>query len=76
MRLKMKDFDVLGVHWKIGLLGGWSSQKSNIEGGIAWKGGPGQFADLGGGAWQERGGWCFWGGGAHTPMHTMCSERF
>ena len=32
-------------------------------GGISWKGG-------GGGAWQKRGGWCFWGE-FDTPMHIM-----
>ena len=31
MRLRMKNFYVLGVHWKIQLLGG-DSQKNNIEG--------------------------------------------
>ena len=30
------------------------SQKTNIEGGLPKKGGFGQFADLRGGAWQER----------------------
>ena len=34
------------------------------------RGGLGQFADLRGGTWQEREGWCFWGGG-DTPVHTM-----
>ena len=24
-----------------------------------------------GGAWQERWGWCFWGGGVDTPIHSM-----
>ena len=37
-------------------------------------GGLGQFADLrGGGAWQQRGGWCFLGG-VETPIHTMIAN--
>ena len=28
------------------------------------------FADLRGGGWKEREGWCFWGG-VDTPVHTM-----
>ena len=35
------------------------SQKTNIEGGLPKKGGFGQFADLRGGAWQEREGGVF-----------------
>ena len=31
----MKNFNILGVHWKILLLGVGSSQKIDIEGGIA-----------------------------------------
>ena len=39
--------------------------------GITKKGELGQFVDLrGGGGWQERGGWCFWGG-VDTLMPTM-----
>ena len=34
MILRMKNFDILGVNWKIQLLGG-GSRKTNIEGGIA-----------------------------------------
>ena len=33
--------------------------KNQYRGGIAYKGGLGQFADLRVGAWQERGEWCF-----------------
>ena len=54
MGLRMKNFNILGIPWKIQLLGG-SSQKTNIEGGLPKKGGLGQFGDLGG-AWQEGGG--------------------
>ena len=44
----MKNFKIMGVHWKIWLLGGGSSQKTDIEGEIARKGGRGlgQFTDL------------------------------
>ena len=36
----MKNFNILGVHWKIRLLGGGGgSQETNIEWGIALKGG-------------------------------------
>ena len=35
MVLRMKNFNILGIHWKIWLLGGGGSQKNNIEGGIA-----------------------------------------
>ena len=45
----MKNFNISGVHWKIRLLGGGGSQKSNIEGGDCLKMGLGQFADLTGG---------------------------
>ena len=57
----MKNFNILGVHWKIGLLGGKEegSSKNNIEGGLPNKRGLGQFADLREGGWQERGGGVF-----------------
>ena len=41
---------------------GRSSRKPNIEGGLPRRGSLEQFAGLrgeGGGAWEERGGWCF-----------------
>ena len=34
MVLRMKNFNILEVHWKIQLLEG-GSQKTNVEGGIA-----------------------------------------
>ena len=52
---------------------GGGSRKTNIEGELPKKGGAlKQFADLRGGegAWQERGGWCFWGE-VDTPMHIV-----
>ena len=51
----MKNFNILGVPWKISLLGG-GSRKTNIKGGLPKKGGGFDcFANLGGGNWQERG---------------------
>ena len=53
MILRMKN-------WKILLLGGGGgSRKTNIQGGgdcLKKRGGLGQFPNLRGGAWQERGG--------------------
>ena len=55
MVLRMKNFNIFGIHQKIRLLGGESSRTTNIEGDCLNKGGLGQFADLRK-AWQERGG--------------------
>ena len=50
MVLKMKNFNILGVHWTIRLLGGGGElTKNQYRVGIAWKEGLGQFANLGGG---------------------------
>ena len=48
----MKNFNILGLHEKIRVLGG-GSRKANKK-----KAGLGQFADLRGSR-QEKGGWCF-----------------
>ena len=71
MVLRMKNFNIFGVHWKIQLLRG-GSQKTNTEERDYLKRGAWTVADLRG-AWQERGGGAFEGveGGAETPMHTM-----
>ena len=77
MVLRMKNFNIFGVHWKIRLLrvvvgrgGGGGSRKTNIEGGLPKKGERlGQFPDLSGGLARKRG-WWFWGG-VDTPLHTM-----
>ena len=58
MGLRMKNFNISGVHWKIQLSGG-------RRGGIVCK-----FRGKGG-AWQEKGSGVFEGGGVDTPMHTM-----
>ena len=39
MVLRMKNFNILGVHWKIRLLGGGGIHKKLIEGGLPKKGG-------------------------------------
>ena len=77
MVIRMKNFNILRVHWKIRLLEeGWGSRKTNIEGAISKKGGGlGQLVDLRGGgevgAWQKRGNGVFEEGGVDTLMHTM-----
>ena len=48
MGLRIKNFNIFEVHGKLQFLEG-GLQKTKIEEGIAWKGGLGQFADLGGG---------------------------
>ena len=62
MVLRMKNFNILEVHWKIQLFGGGSLRKTNIEQGL------GQFADLRG-VWQERVGGIL--EEVDTTMHTM-----
>ena len=67
MLLRKKNFNILGVHQKVQLLGRFT--KNQYRGGDCLKRGLGQFDDLRG-AWQERGG----GGvfeGVDTPIHTM-----
>ena len=62
MGLRMKDFNILGVHWKIQLLGG-SSWKTDKGGGDCLKRGAWTVCKFkGGGTWQERGGGIFKGG--------------
>ena len=62
MGLKMENFNIMWVHWKIHFLGRWgggagggSQEKQYIARGNYIKGGLRQFADLGEGAWQKRG---------------------
>ena len=66
----MKNFDILGVRWKIWLLEGRVRKKPIDRGGLLKKGGVGQFADLRG-AWLERGGGVFegsWYSDAHYDL--------
>ena len=72
MVLKMKNFNILGVHLKIWLLGGGFIKKQYRVGDCLKMGGLGQFANLRVGLGKKEGGGCFWGGG-DTPMHTMGS---
>ena len=74
MGLRMKNFNILGFHWKIQFLGeGGSSQKNNIEGEDslkkeAWT--VCRFKGVGEGGLARKRGWGFWGE-VDTPMHTM-----
>ena len=67
MVLRMKNFNIFGIHWKIRFLGG--GLEKWYVGGIAKKGVLGQFVDLRGGAWQERGGGVFEGGWYSNAHH-------
>ena len=79
MVIRMKNFNILRVHWKIRLLEeGWGSRKTNIEGAISKKGGGlGQLVDLrgGGGRWGlgKKEGMVFLSGGrgVDAPVHIM-----
>ena len=63
MVLRMKNFNVFGVHRKIQFLGGGGSQKTNIEGGVCLKRVLGQFANSKGGRGLAiKRGWYFRGG--------------
>ena len=64
MGLRMKDFNVLGVHWKIWFLGGEFTKNQYIGGGenCLKRGWFGQYADLR----ARKMGWCFWRG-VDTP---------
>ena len=54
MVLRMKNFNIFGVQWKIRLLWGGGSWKTNIWGGLPKKGGLGQFVDLRGDLARKR----------------------
>ena len=73
MVLRMKNFNILGVHWRIQLLGGGGSQKTNIDGGLPKSGGGGvwtvcQFSE--GGLGKKEWG-CVFEKKGDTPMYTM-----
>ena len=67
MVFRMKNFNILGVHWKIQFLRGVTKHLYR-KGEIAQKRGTG----LRGGLGKGHGG-CFWqgGGGLRPPIHTM-----
>ena len=73
MGLKMKKFKILGVYWKIGLLGGGSSRKTNIEG-HCLKLGHWTVCRFKGELGKKEGGGVFRGG--NTPMHTIVVQSY
>ena len=75
MVLRIKNFSIFGVHWKILLLGGVT--KNQYTGGLPKKGGLGEFVDSrgGGGGLARKREWCFWGR-VDTPMPTIYSKTF
>ena len=72
MELRMKNFNILGVHRKIkflkGIGGGGDVHEKTIQKGDCLRG---IYRFKGKGAWQEREGLCFGGGEVTTPMHTV-----
>ena len=62
MVLRMKNFNILGAHWKVRLLGGFTKNK--------YIGEIGQFANLRG-AWKKEGVVFLMGGGL-IPQWTLC----
>ena len=77
MGFRMKNFNIIGVHWKIQFLGGgWRRggrfTKNKYIRGITQKGGLRQFAVLREEAWQKRvGGGVFEWWWVDTPMYIM-----
>ena len=68
--LKMKNFNILGLHWKIWLLGGGFTKNQYRRGrGGYLKRRARTVCWFKGGLAGKRG-WCFWGV-VNTPMHTM-----
>ena len=61
MGLRMKNFNIVGIQWKIPFMGGGGVGQGDLD--------SLQIYD---GAWQKGDEWCFWGGeGIWYPMHTM-----
>ena len=87
MGLRMKNFNILWVHWKLRLLGG-GGYKKPIQRGDCLTRGLEQFTDLSRGAWQERRGgdfkWGSWypndaqmrrgGGGQESGKKWLCNK--
>ena len=79
MVLGIKNFNILGVHWKIWLLvGGFSKNQYRVGADGLKRGGLDSLPIQGGGAGgvlgKKESQGCFWGGGRFdTPMHTMNS---
>ena len=69
----MKNFNIMGVHWKTRFLG-CEFTKNQYIGGIAWKGRSWtvyRFKGGAGGFWEKREGWCFYGG-----LIPQCTLRY
>ena len=84
MGLRMKNFNIIGFHWKIQFLGGGGeggggggggSQKTNIGGDfVKGSGWHGQFIDLRGDLAKKRGVVFLSGGGGLIPQYTLWSD--
>ena len=75
MRLRIKFFDILGVHWKIRRLGGGEFMRNQYREGECLKRGAWIVCRFKGGLGKKEGGWCFWvrgGGGWFIPRCTLC----
>ena len=68
MGLRTKNYNIMGVHWKIWFLVGF--MKNQYIAGNLLERGAWTVCRFKGGL-EKRGGWCFWGRGVDTPMHTM-----
>ena len=69
MGLRMKNFNILGIHWKTQLLGGGGVHENWYRGGDCLKkGGLDSFRFKGGGLGKKEGGWYL--------MHTMYFATF
>ena len=73
----MKNFNILGVHWKIRILGGEFTKNQYRRGDYLKRGAwtVWRFRGEGVGAWEERWGGDFEVGGVDTPMLTMFLKR-
>ena len=74
MGLRMKNFNIMGVHWKI-RYSGMGVTKNQYIGGTALKGGGGAWTvrRFKGGLPKKRG-WSFWGGGT-KPKYIYCPNQ-
>ena len=69
MVLRIKNFNILEVHWKIWLLGRGFTKNQYRVGRLPKNGGLWQFVDLTGGTQEERGGGVFLMGGWYPNAH-------
>ena len=78
MVLRIKNFNILGVHWKIRLLGGRCSRNTNAERELPKKGGLDSLLNSRGGLGKKEGGGVFlrvgWYPNAHYTRHTQHRE--